>query len=101
MNVEELMEWVAVKLDEINSEERNAFIDEYKLDIRKSRTWDDLPAKARAFWYAQALRIIHPDLYLRVRCPHCVWWQFKDEAVGMTSCPNCNSQGYIYEEVGK
>lgn len=39
------------------------------------------------------------QLCRRIRCPHCVWWKFKDEAVGMTPCPNCNSTGYIYEEV--
>ena len=37
------------------------------------------------------------ELYRRIRCPHCVWWQFEGESVGMTPCYECNSTGYIYE----
>ena len=35
----------------------------------------------------------------RVKCPHCVWSQFKGgESVGMTPCFNCNSSGYVAVE---
>ena len=37
------------------------------------------------------------ELYRRIKCPHCVWWQFEGESVGMTPCYECNSTGYIYE----
>jgi len=38
---------------------------------------------------------------IKVKCPHCIWSQFKDEAVGMTPCNSCNSTGYIYEPLMK
>ncbi len=37
------------------------------------------------------------DVVIRVKCPDCVFSQFRDEVVGMTPCYCCNSTGYIFE----
>ena len=39
----------------------------------------------------------HPDLYQKVKCPHCSWSQFQnDEAVGMTPCHECHGVGIFF-----
>ena len=55
------------------------------------------PDYERAFCEAQLNKVLKEDLALRIKCPHCVWWQFEGESVGMTPCYECNSSGYIYE----
>lgn len=45
-----MREKIGEELYKIASEERDAFIDEYKLDIRKSRTWDELPKSSKGYW---------------------------------------------------
>ena len=36
---------------------------------------------------------------IKVKCPDCVWSQFRDETVGMTPCYRCNSTGCIIESL--
>ena len=42
----------------ITSLERDLFINEYGLDIRKSRTWDELTKSSKASWQEIALPLI-------------------------------------------
>ncbi len=46
------------------------------------------------------LNYLHSQgVVLKVKCPDCVWSQFRDETVGMTPCYRCNSTGYIVESL--
>lgn len=50
---------IAEKLYDISSSERDQFIDEYELDIRKSRKWDDLPdSPSKEYWREKADQIL-------------------------------------------
>ncbi len=83
--ISELVEWVARKLC-FEEHENHPCLD----CLAKCVCWDDHEATAKQI-------LSHPDLYLKIKCPHCEWSQFQDdEAVGMTPCHECNSTGYIY-----
>lgn len=76
---EELEEELGQVIYEISSSEMDQFIDEFKLDIRKPRKWDELDSRAKLYWCLKADRIL---LTCRVAiCKVCL------EGSGMPECP--------------
>jgi hypothetical protein len=51
-------EEIAEIVYDLSSGDRDSFIDEYKLDIRKSRTWDELTKSSREFWVERVSKIL-------------------------------------------
>ena len=56
--IEQIREEAAELLYGIASQDRDDFIGEYKVDVRKSRTWDELTKSSKAFWRERADQIL-------------------------------------------
>jgi len=67
--------------------------------------WEELTSFAKECWFHLAdddLSYLRDNgVVIKVKCPDCVWGQFKEESVGMTPCFHCNSTGYIIEPLIK
>jgi len=46
------------ELYKILANQRDSFIDEYGLDIRKSRTWEELPRSSKGYWQERADQLL-------------------------------------------
>lgn len=51
-------EGLAIRIYTILARELDEFIEEYKVDVRKCRGWDELDAEAKAYWYRTANRFL-------------------------------------------
>lgn len=59
MNIEKLREKIAEEIYTIGAMERDQFIDEYSIEVRKSRKWEDLPdSPSKEYWRGKADQIL-------------------------------------------
>jgi len=53
-----IREEIAERLYSIGSADRDDFINEYRLDIRKSRSWEELTVSSKQFWIERTDQIL-------------------------------------------